>query len=234
MACAAFLAARFPLSLNRNLRPRAGTDHAIQRLEEELGGPLLHRERNLTQLTALGRAMLPPLEADAAGFRRREGEPLRLGIDGTLSARILASVLGELAMKFTAGLRHCRASARSPHWPSRPWWRRRNASPSRRPSVLTLACRRASTAQDRSTTRAISASAAMTWFAPHFMRRQVPCSAGYELLRPSRPGVCGLPNEPVPSEPESALARKIAVILHRMWRDGTDFPWTTLAPGNAA
>jgi transposase len=31
-----------------------------------------------------------------------------------------------------------------------------------------------------------------------------------------------------------ALARKIAVILHRMWRDGTDFRWTALAPGNAA
>src|SRR5260370_34699977 len=36
---------------------------AIQRLEEELGGPLLHRERKLTQLTDLGRAMLPHLEA---------------------------------------------------------------------------------------------------------------------------------------------------------------------------
>jgi DNA-binding transcriptional LysR family regulator len=79
---------------------------AIQRLEEELGGPLLHRERNLTQLTALGWAMLPHLEAahaaadaaaaQAAAFQRREGEPLRLGIDGTLSARILAPVLGEL------------------------------------------------------------------------------------------------------------------------------------------
>jgi DNA-binding transcriptional LysR family regulator len=79
---------------------------AIQRLEEELGGPLLHRERNLTQLTALGRAMLPHLEAahaaaeaaaaQAAAFQRREGEPLRLGIDSTLSVRILAPVLGEL------------------------------------------------------------------------------------------------------------------------------------------
>jgi DNA-binding transcriptional LysR family regulator len=79
---------------------------AIQRLEEELGGPLLHRERNLTQLTALGQAMLPHLEAahaaaeaaaaQAAAFQRREGEPLRLGIDGTLSVRILAPVLGEL------------------------------------------------------------------------------------------------------------------------------------------
>ena len=79
---------------------------AIQRLEEELGGPLLHRERNLTQLTALGRAMLPHLEAahaaadaaaaQAAAFRRREGEPLRLGIEGTLSVHVLAPVLGEL------------------------------------------------------------------------------------------------------------------------------------------
>src|SRR5579871_6750840 len=36
---------------------------AIQRLEEELGGPLLYRERSQTQLTALGRAMAPHLEA---------------------------------------------------------------------------------------------------------------------------------------------------------------------------
>ena len=79
---------------------------AIQRLEEELGGPLLHRERNLTQLTALGRAMLPHLEAahaaadaaaaQAVAFRCRDGEPLRLGIEGTLSAHVLAPVLGEL------------------------------------------------------------------------------------------------------------------------------------------
>jgi transposase len=45
-------------------------------------------------------------------------------------------------------------------------------------------------------------SAAMTWFAPRFMRRQAPCSAACELPRPSRPGVCGSPNEPVSSEPE--------------------------------
>jgi DNA-binding transcriptional LysR family regulator len=79
---------------------------AIQRLEEELGGPLLHRERNLTQLTALGRAMLPHLEAahaaadgataQAAAFRRRDCEPLRLGIDETLSARILGPALRAL------------------------------------------------------------------------------------------------------------------------------------------
>jgi LysR family transcriptional regulator, hydrogen peroxide-inducible genes activator len=79
---------------------------AIQRLEEELGGPLLYRERNLTQLTALGRALLPHLEAahaaaetaaaQAAAFRRRDSTPLRLGIDGTLSVHILMPALREL------------------------------------------------------------------------------------------------------------------------------------------
>jgi DNA-binding transcriptional LysR family regulator len=96
---------------------------AIQRLEEELGGPLLHRERSLTQLTALGRAMLPHLEAawaaadaaagQAAAFRRREGEPLRLGIEGTLSARILTPVLGELRSRiesFEVGLTEAASS----------------------------------------------------------------------------------------------------------------------------
>ncbi len=35
---------------------------AVQRLEDEFGGPLLHRERNLTQLTELGRQLLPLIE----------------------------------------------------------------------------------------------------------------------------------------------------------------------------
>jgi DNA-binding transcriptional LysR family regulator len=90
---------------------------AIQRLEEELGGPLLHRERNLTQLTSLGRAMLPHLEAahgaaetaaaQAMAFRSRECEPLRLGIDQSLSAQILTPALGELQARmrgFECGL----------------------------------------------------------------------------------------------------------------------------------
>jgi len=88
-----------------HMSPSALT-RAIQRLEEELGGPLLHRERNLTQLTARCRAMLPHLEAahaaaesatsQAAAFRRRDSEPLRLGIDATLSARILGPALRAL------------------------------------------------------------------------------------------------------------------------------------------
>ena len=43
---------------------------SIQRLEEELGGPLLLRERALTQLTPLGRAMLPLLEQCFAAAER--------------------------------------------------------------------------------------------------------------------------------------------------------------------
>jgi LysR family hydrogen peroxide-inducible transcriptional activator len=96
---------------------------AIQRLEEELGGPLLHRERNLTQLTALGRAMLPHLQAadaaaetaaaQAAAFRRGEGESLRLGIDGTLSVRILGPTLRELQSRIE-GLEFSITEAASP------------------------------------------------------------------------------------------------------------------------
>jgi DNA-binding transcriptional LysR family regulator len=41
---------------------------SIQRLEEEMGGRLILRERDLTQLTELGRRVLPTLQriADAA------------------------------------------------------------------------------------------------------------------------------------------------------------------------
>lgn len=80
---------------------------AIQRLEDELGGRLIHRERSLTQLTELGRAMLPLLEraqeaaqtarAQAAAFRERRTSPLRLGIDASLPSELLTPVLAELS-----------------------------------------------------------------------------------------------------------------------------------------
>src|SRR5262245_56208444 len=35
---------------------------AVQKLEQELGGTLIHRDRRLTQLTELGRMILPALE----------------------------------------------------------------------------------------------------------------------------------------------------------------------------
>lgn len=80
---------------------------AIQKLEDELGGPLFHRERNFTQLTELGRSLLPLLEQaqaatraakeQAAAFRRRASSPLRLGIDSSLSPTLLTPLLAELS-----------------------------------------------------------------------------------------------------------------------------------------
>jgi LysR family transcriptional regulator, hydrogen peroxide-inducible genes activator len=79
---------------------------AIQKLEEELGGLMLHRERGNTHLTELGRLMLPFLEqtyasarsAKALAGRLREGEvaPLRIGVSPTLSSDIIVDVLGEV------------------------------------------------------------------------------------------------------------------------------------------
>ncbi len=82
---------------------------AIQKLEDELGGLLFYRERNLTQLTELGQLMRPLLaQASAAAqsareqalaFRRREEAPLRLGLDHSVAAAILTPVLSELAAR---------------------------------------------------------------------------------------------------------------------------------------
>src|ERR1700740_966509 len=49
----------------------------IQKLEQELGGQLIYRERRLTQLTDLGKEVLPMLErtlasSEAVGRRARE------------------------------------------------------------------------------------------------------------------------------------------------------------------
>jgi DNA-binding transcriptional LysR family regulator len=85
---------------------------SIQRLEDELGGPLLLRERNLTQLTDLGRAMLPLLQrtraaaeavsAEAANLRRRQTAPLRIGLCSLVTAAPLVPLLQELATRFAA------------------------------------------------------------------------------------------------------------------------------------
>src|SRR6266702_4742886 len=63
---------------------------AIQKLEEELGGLLLRRERNLTHLSDLGRLMKPHLEqilsesetakTQAKEFLRLDNAPLKLGV----------------------------------------------------------------------------------------------------------------------------------------------------------
>jgi DNA-binding transcriptional LysR family regulator len=80
---------------------------SIQRLEDELGGALLFRERNLTQLTELGRAMRPHLEAmlDAADAARalanakltRTRPSLKIGLGPGIGAASVAPAVREIA-----------------------------------------------------------------------------------------------------------------------------------------
>ena len=79
---------------------------AIQKLEEELGGPLFRRERNRTHLTELGRLMLPHLRAlrdasmaasaEAEDYHKLEKAPLRLGIMCTIGPARLVNFLARL------------------------------------------------------------------------------------------------------------------------------------------
>jgi len=79
---------------------------AVQKLEQELGGPLIHRERRFTQLTDLGKAVLPFLDRalssmDAArlqALEHRGAGPslLRIGLAPSISATIVAEVISEV------------------------------------------------------------------------------------------------------------------------------------------
>ena len=82
---------------------------AVQRLEDELGGPLLYRERSLTQLTPLGLAMMPHLEAmsraaetvsQVASTLRQQTPVLRVGLVEGLSASLICASLAELERRF--------------------------------------------------------------------------------------------------------------------------------------
>src|SRR5579859_1104123 len=76
---------------------------AIQKLEEELGGPLFARERNLTHLTDLGRLMRPHLEAvfqaseavriEADSFHKLESGSVRVGVMCTIGPTRLIGFL---------------------------------------------------------------------------------------------------------------------------------------------
>src|ERR1700742_3241614 len=80
---------------------------AIQKLESELGGELIHRERQLTQLTDLGKLVLPTLErlvaaADSArsiarAYQRKENAPLKIGLTPCVSSNLLVAPLAEVA-----------------------------------------------------------------------------------------------------------------------------------------
>jgi DNA-binding transcriptional LysR family regulator len=86
---------------------------AVQKLEQELGGVLIHRERQLTQLTDLGKLVLPMLErayaaaesvrTSAGEFQRKEIAPLKIALGSCVSASIIESPLAEIA-RFMPGL----------------------------------------------------------------------------------------------------------------------------------
>ena len=85
---------------------------AIQKLEEELGGRLVNRERNQTQLTELGRATLPHLDkilaaAEAAkthatAMLKQEAASIRLGLHRSVCARTVAAPLAEVSRRIPA------------------------------------------------------------------------------------------------------------------------------------
>ena len=80
---------------------------AVQKLEHELGGALLHRERQLTQLTDLGKLILPMLErtlaaaesvrAHAADYQRKTIAPLKLALSHCVSAGLVSPAIAEIA-----------------------------------------------------------------------------------------------------------------------------------------
>ena len=80
---------------------------AVQKLEQELGGTLIHRERHLTQLTELGKMILPTLEKifaaaeavrlQARGYQKKTIAPLKIGLVPSVSAALITELLLELA-----------------------------------------------------------------------------------------------------------------------------------------
>jgi DNA-binding transcriptional LysR family regulator len=83
---------------------------AIKLLEEELGGDLFRRERNLSHLTELGQRMLPlvqqcyesALSAKSLATAIKSGKvaPLRLALSRTIPIELLLGFLTELARSF--------------------------------------------------------------------------------------------------------------------------------------
>lgn len=82
---------------------------ALRKLEHELGGDLIHRERRLTQLTDLGKLVLPMLQrtvdaADSARkqakrFRTEEVAPIHIGLPPSISAFLMVEPLSKLTSR---------------------------------------------------------------------------------------------------------------------------------------
>ncbi len=85
----------------------------VQKLEQELGGELIYRERQLTHLTDLGKAVLPMLERALASteavrrqarqFQQKEVAPLTIGLAPSISASLILEPIAEVR-KFVPGL----------------------------------------------------------------------------------------------------------------------------------
>src|SRR6201991_4413968 len=85
----------------------------VQKLEQELGGQLIYRERQLTQLADLGKEVLPMLARTLASaeavrrraqeFQRKEVAPLKIGLVPSISASLVLDPIAEIA-KFVPGL----------------------------------------------------------------------------------------------------------------------------------
>lgn len=85
----------------------------VQKLEHELGGQLIFRERQLTHLTELGKAVLPMLERALASteavhrrareFQQKEVAELVIGLAPSVSASLILDPIVEIR-KFVPGL----------------------------------------------------------------------------------------------------------------------------------
>jgi DNA-binding transcriptional LysR family regulator len=84
-----------------------GLTKAVQKLEREFGGPLIHRERQHTQLTDLGKSILSGLQQmvdaaeavhiGAAEFQAMRIAPLRIGLTPSIPTSLIIDSLSELS-----------------------------------------------------------------------------------------------------------------------------------------
>jgi LysR family transcriptional regulator, hydrogen peroxide-inducible genes activator len=100
---------------------------AIKLLEEELGGPLFHRERSNTHLSELGNMVLPYLtlvyeqtqtvKQQAIDFTRLKRTALKLGVMCTVSPTHLVDLLRSVQSRYE-GIELQLFDASAPNWRS--------------------------------------------------------------------------------------------------------------------
>src|SRR6266446_3149951 len=94
---------------------------AIKLLEDELGGPLFHRDRESTHLTDLGQLVLPHLQSvfDHSKVAKQLSQdffqkvPLKLGIMSTISPEEIIGLIANLRARYPdVDLKLCDANAK--------------------------------------------------------------------------------------------------------------------------